>query len=55
MLDDMPEDRALIATALRSEGFEVLEAATGEAALELAQSSAPDLIIANPLTAGMDS
>ena len=54
VLDDMPEDSALIATALRCEGFEVLEAATGEAALELAHSSAPDLIIANPLIAGMD-
>ena len=54
VLDDTPEDRALFATALRCEGFEVLEAATGEAALELAHSSAPDLIIANPLIAGMD-
>ena len=45
----------MIVMALRSEGFDVLEAATGEEALELARSRAPDLIIANPLTAGMDS
>jgi CheY-like chemotaxis protein len=55
VLDDTPEARALIVTALRSDGFEVIEAATGEEALELAHSCAPDLIFANPLIAGMDS
>jgi CheY-like chemotaxis protein len=55
VLDDTPEARAMIVTALRSEGFEVLEAATGEDALESAHSCEPDLIIANPLIAGMDS
>ena len=55
VLDDTPEARAMIVTALRSEGFEVFEAATGEEALALARSRAPDLIVANPLIAGMDS
>ena len=55
VLDDTPEARALIVTALRSGGFDVLEAATGEEALALARSYAPDLIVANPLIAGMDS
>ena len=41
----------MIVTALRSEGFEVFEAATGEEALALARSRAPDLIVANPLIA----
>jgi two-component system chemotaxis response regulator CheY len=54
VLDETPEDRALIAVALRGSGFEVLEAATDEEALELAHGSAPALIIANPLLAGMD-
>jgi CheY-like chemotaxis protein len=55
VLDDTPEARAMIVTELCNEGFDVLEAATGEEALELAHSRAPDLIIANPLIAGMDS
>jgi CheY-like chemotaxis protein len=52
---DTPEARASIVTALRNGGFEVLEAATGDEALELAHTRAPDLIFANPLLAGMDS
>jgi CheY-like chemotaxis protein len=52
---DTAEARATIVTALRSGGFDVLEAATSDEALELAHSRAPDLIIANPLIAGMDS
>ena len=55
VLDDTPRARAMIVTALRNGGFDVLEAATGEEALVLAHSRAPDLIIANPLMAGMDS
>jgi CheY-like chemotaxis protein len=55
VLDDAPETRTMIAKSLRTAGFEVLEATNGEKALELAQSHAPDLIIANPLMAGMDS
>ncbi|MDP9255911.1 MAG: response regulator [Actinomycetota bacterium] len=55
VLDDTPRARAMIVAALRNGGFDVLEAATGEEALGLARSRAPDLIIANPLIAGMDS
>lgn len=55
VLDDTPEARAVIVTALRTGGFDVLEAATGEEALALARNYAPDLIVANPLIAGMDS
>ena len=45
----------MLVTALVSAGFEVLEATTGEEALELARRNAPHLIIANPLSVGMDS
>ena len=55
VLDDSPGIRALIVTTLRDGGFEVFEAATGEEALELAHSRAPDLIVADPLRTGMDS
>jgi response regulator RpfG family c-di-GMP phosphodiesterase len=55
VLDDPAEARAMIVTALRDGDFDVFEAATGEEALELAQSRVVDLIIANPLIAGMDS
>jgi CheY-like chemotaxis protein len=55
VLDDTSEARAMIANALRTGGFDVFEAGTGEEALELAHSRAPDLIIANPLMAGIDS
>lgn len=55
VLDDTPEGRAMIAAALDAAGFDVLDAATGEQALELAHSRAPDLLIADPLRAGMDS
>jgi CheY-like chemotaxis protein len=54
VLDDTPEDRAVIARTLRVAGFEVIEAATDEEAFELADSRRPDLIIANPLIRGMD-
>jgi CheY-like chemotaxis protein len=52
---DTPEARAMIVTALRDGGFDVLEAATGEEALGFARNRVPDLILANPLLAGMDS
>jgi PAS domain S-box-containing protein len=54
VLDDTPADRDLIATVLRYAGFEVLEAATGEEALELARSARPELIIADLVMPGMN-
>ena len=52
---DTPEARAAIVTALRSGGFDVLETATVEEALEWAHRCGPDLIIANPLIDGIDT
>ena len=55
VLDGTSEGRTLLVTALVDAGFEVLEATTGEEALELAHGNAPHLIVANPLSVGMDS
>ena len=43
--DDDPHIRQLLAFALEKAGFEVIEAEDGEAALERAQSAAPDLLV----------
>lgn len=55
MVLDTPEARVMIVTALRDGGFDVLEAATGDEALGFARNRVPDLILANPLLAGIDS
>lgn len=53
-VDDGASDRELLATVLRYAGYSVLEAATGERALELARALKPDLIIADILMPTMD-
>ena len=45
VVDDEPAIRDVLAQYLRSEGFDVTEAADGLAALERAQADRPDLII----------
>jgi DNA-binding response OmpR family regulator len=45
VVDDDPAIRDVLAQYLRSEGFDVVEAADGVAALERAQTDRPDLII----------
>jgi signal transduction histidine kinase len=54
VLDDRPEDRELMMTLLRYAGHDVLEAANGELALELAREQRPELIIADILMPGMN-
>jgi two-component system chemotaxis response regulator CheY len=54
VLDGTPADRALMVTALRSAGVDVLEAARGDEALDLARNHPPDLIIADLSTPEMD-
>jgi CheY-like chemotaxis protein/class 3 adenylate cyclase len=46
-MDDDETIRTLIATALRAEGYEVLEAANGEAGLALVRQHAPDLVVSD--------
>ncbi|MEA2449536.1 MAG: hypothetical protein QOG63_1468 [Thermoleophilaceae bacterium] len=46
VLDDTTSDRALMASVLADQGYEVLEASTGEETLRLARAERPALIIA---------
>ena len=54
VIDDDPEARDLVGRFLRQEGFEVVEAAGGEAGLDLARSHRPDAITLDVLMPGMD-
>jgi CheY-like chemotaxis protein len=45
VVDDIPENRAVVVDLLVSLGFEVVEAANGEDGLEMAQRLRPDLIL----------
>jgi signal transduction histidine kinase len=54
VLDDRADDRTLMAILLGYANHRVLEAATGEVALELAREHRPDLIITDILMPGMN-
>jgi len=54
LVDDEPLNRKLAALRFRDAGYEVVTAAGGEAALELATKSAPDAIVSDVLMPGMD-
>jgi PAS domain S-box-containing protein len=54
VLDHRSTDRELVATVLADEGYDVLEASTGEEALGLARAERPALIIAAVLMLTMD-
>jgi two-component system cell cycle response regulator DivK len=45
VVDDKEENRRLLRKVLALHGYGILEAATGELAIELAQSEQPDLIL----------
>ncbi len=53
VVDDEPDIVALIRLKLMREGFEVLEAHNGEAAIKMVASSKPDLIILDVMMPGM--
>ncbi|CAN7534013.1 ATP-binding protein [Pseudoduganella sp. LjRoot289] len=52
--DDLPENRRLLADMLEPLGFEVAQAAHGQAVLELAARQRPDLILMDVVMPGMD-
>lgn len=54
VVDDDPELLPLVAFALRREGYFVLEAATGEAALATVTSERPDLVVLDVNLPGID-
>jgi two-component system alkaline phosphatase synthesis response regulator PhoP len=53
-VDDEPHILKLIAFSLRSHGFEVLEAGDGLAAVTVAQSEQPDLILLDVMMPALD-
>ncbi|HEY6010006.1 MAG TPA: response regulator, partial [Nitrospirota bacterium] len=52
--DDIAENRYLLETLLKGNGYEVVTAENGAAALELARKSPPDLIVTDILMPVMD-
>jgi CheY-like chemotaxis protein len=54
LVDDRPADRDLMATLLRHAGHSVIEASSGEEALDLARERPPELIITDILMPGMN-
>ena len=54
VVDDEPSIIDAVATALRYEGFEVLEARTGRDGLTQAQASQPDLIVLDVMLPDID-
>jgi PAS domain S-box-containing protein len=54
LLDDRQDDRYLLSTVLGYAGYTVLEASTGQVALDLARSERPDLIITDILMPAMN-
>lgn len=54
VVDDDPEMRALVAMALRRDGYTVLEAGDGRQALDVATRSSPHLVVVDITLPGMD-
>ncbi|MGB9378194.1 MAG: response regulator transcription factor [Mycobacteriales bacterium] len=54
IVDDEPNIVELLAASLRYAGFEVITAAGGEQALQLARESAPDLVVLDVMMQGLD-
>ena len=54
LVEDFDDARELYSTCLRSSGYDVIEAATGNDAVALARSASPHLILMDLLLPGMD-
>jgi DNA-binding response OmpR family regulator len=54
IVDDEPDVRGGLRKVLEAEGFQVLEAADGKAALETASSGSPDAIVLDLMIPGVD-
>ena len=53
-MDDEPGVRRVLRSYLQSDGFEVVEAETGERALDLVRSVAPDVVVLDVMLPGID-
>jgi DNA-binding response OmpR family regulator len=54
VVDDQPDIRLMCRVNLHLEGYEVLEAADGDAGLQLVRSGQPDLILLDVMMPGVD-
>ncbi|MGZ4119833.1 MAG: response regulator transcription factor [Actinomycetota bacterium] len=54
VVDDQPDIRLMCRVNLQLEGYEVLEAADGDAGLEMVRSDKPDLILLDVMMPGLD-
>ncbi len=54
IVDDEPDNRRLLETMLKPEGFAVFSAESGEAALAMVDAAPPDLILLDVLMPGLD-
>lgn len=54
IVDDIQENRYMLKSLLTGYGYEVVEAADGAAALELARSDPPDAVVTDLMMSGMD-
>ena len=54
IVDDEPLNRALLEVMLAGHGYELLTAASGEAALAIVAQQRPDLILLDIMMPGMD-
>ena len=53
MVEDNEDNRALVVKVLARKGFDVVEAVSGEEALELCEAAPPDLVLMDLELAGM--
>jgi response regulator RpfG family c-di-GMP phosphodiesterase len=54
IVDDIPQNLYMLSVMLKTNGYEVVEAANGIEALELARQDPPDMIVSDILMPGMD-
>ena len=54
IIEDRPIDRSLLATILRSQGHDIVEATDGQEGLALLRRASPDLVVSDILMPTMD-
>jgi twitching motility two-component system response regulator PilH len=54
VVDDSPTDKAYLKQMLEHAGFEVLEAASGQDAIDMARSALPDCVVMDVVMPGMN-